>query len=232
MNKSEILYEDYKSGDIKSLALSSVILPIGSIEQHGPHACIGTDYILAQHFSKRLSKRTQIPLLPAVAYGCSELHLGHAGTISISKSAFKLYLSDIFESLVKSNIEIVYVINGHGSNIRSIEECAEAYKEQLHVIVINWWMEGRALELFEQEEYHHAGALETSVLLAIDEKYVDRDRMVDTPIVDYDPYTVKNINDLTPVGSIGTVTTASRYRGMEYIEKLEDLLFEKYFEQR
>lgn len=220
--------ENYSSFEFNKYNIDKVIIPIGSYEQHGTHATLATDYLIADEIARRLSERSGIYKLPPIAFGCSALHLGHRGTISIKEESFKSYLSDIIESLIDSKVKTVFVVNGHGGNIRSINAVRNIYSNRITIMVLSWWIIGRELQLFRDDETHHAGSLETSVLLAIDEKYVNKDLYIDNKIIEYDPYNVKFIDDITPTGSIGIVTTASKKRGQVYLDKLVDYIIENY----
>ena len=215
-----MIYENFSSIEFERHGVSTVIIPIGSYEQHGLHATLATDYIIADEIAKRLSINSGIYKMPPIVYGCSNLHLGHSGTVSVKEDTFTNYLSDIVDSLIGSNVKRIFFVNGHGGNILSLNKLKELYLNKIDIVILSWWIIGRNLRLFRDEETHHAGALETSVLLAIDEKYVNNELFVDNAIVEYNPYNVKSIDDITPTGSIGIVTTASKQRGEFYLDEL------------
>lgn len=214
--------------------IRSVILPIGSIEQHGSHCCLGTDLIIANYFAKKISARTSISVMPYIAYGCSDIHKTYHGTISIRDDVFLNYLENILSSLISSGVQMIYIINGHGGNIRAIKKavdlCRESTKCEFDVKIVNWWIEGRGLGLFAEDEYHHAGALETSVLMAINDKYVNVYEFQDSDVIEYNPFEVKKIDDITKIGSIGRVSSANSQRGEYFIQQVMEVILKKYFE--
>lgn len=224
-------YEEASTLEFSKAPPQRVLLPIGSVEQHGPHACLGTDLLIAKYIAECLSKQMNIPTMPYIAYGMSSLHMSYPGTVSVSSEHLMHYLQDIILSLVENGVNEIFVVNGHGSNIPAISKCFEevSTSHNCRLVLINWWIDGRELGLFEPDEYHHAGALETSVLMAIHPDLVSTDLNHDTKVVDYNPYQVQSITELTPNGVIGTVSTASIDRGLEYLDALIDLLHEKYF---
>lgn len=207
---------------------TEVIIPVGSFEQHGPHGALGTDFLIAQRIAELISKKTNIPCLPPIAYGCSKIHMSKAGTISIEKDIFYGYLKNIIESLYKSKVKKIYIINGHGGNITTIRKIKETFENLVDVVHISWWIEGKELDFFSAEEGHHAGSEEMSVLMTISESLVDKKEFIDTEIKEYDPYLVNDINELTETGSIGVVSTASKDRGEKYLNILIDKIIEKY----
>ena len=220
-------FENISSFAFENQNINKVIIPVGSYEQHGLHAALGTDYLIADKIAQLISEKAGIYKLPPVVYGCSALHLGHKGTISIKTDTFEAYISDIIESLIKSGVKKVFIVNGHGGNILSLNKVKENYNK-VDITILNWWIIGKNLHLFYDHEMHHAGSLETSVLLAVDEKYVNKENFVDTDIVEYDPYHVNYIDEITPTGSIGTVTTASKNRGELYLAELINCIVNNY----
>lgn len=225
-----MIRKNFSSFEFEKQKIAEVIIPIGSYEQHGLHATLATDSIIAYEIADLLAEATGIYVCPPISYGCSALHLGHGGTISISSDAFINYVSDIVESLISSGIKKIYFVNGHGGNILSLKSVIERYANQIEIVLLNWWIIGRELNLFSPEESHHAGSLETSMLLVFDESYVSADLLVDNEIVEYNPYSVKRIDDITPTGSIGVATTASKERGLAYLDALINYIVVTFFD--
>lgn len=95
------------------------ILPWGASEQHGPLLPSTTDTIIATHIAEKVSEiLSDSTVLPSISYGVSTEHDGFEETISIGYKSAIVMLEDIFESIIKNNKEIdfVIVINGHGGN--------------------------------------------------------------------------------------------------------------------
>jgi len=84
------------SKEIEESKVDTAILPIGSIEQHGPHLPLGTDWIIVQEIAKRLAEKIgDCYLLPAIPYSNSQEHLGFSGTISLKPSTLAQMIRDI-----------------------------------------------------------------------------------------------------------------------------------------
>lgn len=216
------MYRDIKNTE-------SIFFPVGSFEQHGPHGPYGTDTYIAEYITRILSNKTGIPYLPSVNFGCSDVHQEYKGTITISEKAYIAYLSDVFKSLIKERYKNVLVMNGHGGNIKCLNDLSKHFDEKIKIKIINWWIIGREyFDEFKHDERHHAGAEEISVLMYFMSNIVDDNSFKDTPVLDYNPYQIKKISQLTPTGSIGTVTTASANRGAKYIPELIDKIIEIY----
>ena len=139
------------------------IIPIGSIEQHGPHLPISTDSDIVTEVAKRLSEMKGYLLLPTLTYGVSFEH-APLFNLSIRESTLRTILIDLCSSLLMNNIKTVFIINGHHGNLKSIKnidvKLQKISKNKLKVFPLSYWH-------FMKREFDHAGFVETSLMLAI-----------------------------------------------------------------
>ena len=139
------------------------IIPIGSIEQHGPHLPISTDSDIVTEVAKRLSEMKGYLLLPTLIYGVSFEH-APLFNLSIRESTLRTILTDLCSSLLMNNIKTVFIINGHHGNLKSIKnidvKLQKISKNKLKVFPLSYWH-------FMKREFDHAGFVETSLMLAI-----------------------------------------------------------------
>ncbi len=139
------------------------IIPIGSIEQHGPHLPISTDSDIVTEVAKRLSEMNGYLLLPTLTYGVSFEH-APLFNLSIRESTLRSILTDLCSSLLMNNIKTVFIINGHHGNLKSIKnidvKLQKISKNKLKVFPLSYWH-------FMKREFDHAGFVETSIMLAI-----------------------------------------------------------------
>ena len=139
------------------------IIPIGSIEQHGPHLPISTDSDIVTEVAKRLSEMKGYLLLPTLIYGVSFEHAPFFN-LSIRESTLRTILTDLCSSLLTNNIKTVFIINGHHGNLKSIKnidvKLQKISKNKLKVFPLSYWH-------FMKREFDHAGFVETSLMLAI-----------------------------------------------------------------
>ena len=139
------------------------IIPIGSIEQHGPHLPISTDSDIVTEVAKRLSEMKGYLLLPTITYGVSFEH-APLFNLSIRESTLRTILIDLCSSLLMNNIKTVFIINGHHGNLKSIKnidvKLQKISKNKLKVFPLSYWH-------FMKREFDHAGFVETSIMLAI-----------------------------------------------------------------
>jgi mycofactocin precursor peptide peptidase len=149
-----------------------LLVPVGSTEQHGPHLPTGTDTLVARAVSAGVAARPDIvarigPVVaPAVSYGASGEHEDFPGTLSIGHEALALLLVELGRSASRWT-DRVLLVNGHGGNVPTVRSA-----------VVRLRAEGRDVAWVACSQPGadaHAGAFETSLLLALAPETVRRD---------------------------------------------------------
>ena len=144
----------------------AAIIPVGSMEQHGPHLPISTDSDIVTEVAKQVSEKCNFLLLPTISYGVSFEHAPFFN-LSIKKKTLKQELIDVCLSLSSNNINSIFVINGHHGNQKALENLSkkvnQTSKKKIRVFVFSYWH-------FMEHEFDHAGFVETSLMLAISKK--------------------------------------------------------------
>lgn len=139
------------------------VIPVGSIEQHGPHLPISTDTDIVTEVAKRISEKKGFFLLPTITYGVSFEHAPFFN-LSIKQSTLRTVISDLCMSLLSNGIKTVFIINGHHGNLKPIKNMdtrlKKLSKNKLKVFSLSYWH-------FMKREFDHAGFVETSLMLAI-----------------------------------------------------------------
>ncbi len=138
------------------------IMPVGSIEQHGPHLPISTDSDIVTEIATKLSERINGVLLPTINYGISDEHFPFFN-LSIKKYTLSRILEDVCESLIKNGISRILIINGHYGNLDSLKIFERKQKKNQKIKVFSYWK-------YMDREFDHAGNVETSIMLAISKK--------------------------------------------------------------
>jgi creatinine amidohydrolase len=92
------------------------VLPIGSFEQHGAFLPLATDTIVACAIAEALAAAYPLLLLPPITVSCSHEHAAWPGTVSISATTLTAVVTDIRNSLQRSGIDRLALVNGHGGN--------------------------------------------------------------------------------------------------------------------
>jgi mycofactocin system creatininase family protein len=146
-----------------------LIVPLGSIEQHGPHLPLDTDSVIATALAHELhTLRTTSGLAPTVAYGASGEHRDFAGTLSIGTPALTLLLTEIIRDASRYWRAVLFV-NGHGGNSEALNAALLlARSESRDVAVVG--IKGDSTDT-------HAGYQETSLMLHLDPARVLLDRL-------------------------------------------------------
>ena len=138
--------ERLKSGALLS---KTVIVPIGSNEQHGPTGLLGTDWLCPEIIAHAAEKADEgLIVAPTFNIGMAQHHLGFPGTISLRPTTFIAAIGDWCRSLAGHGFEKIYFLNGHGGNVATIEAAfSELYAEASFARVErgfacklkNWW---------------------------------------------------------------------------------------------
>jgi len=205
----------------------TVILPVGSTEQHGPHNPLGTDHLIAAAFSRVVGDRTGVPVLPVVPVGISEHHRQFPGTLWVPPDVFRDYMLSVALAACSHGARKVLIFNGHGGNTPALVEVAGALRRDYDVFAA-------VLMTFPPGVDGHAGSKETSMNLLYHGHLVKMDRAVDqTQETHLGPLPMTGIGrlgpmefpwdtiDLTPTGVLGGAgkrivsTTATRETGEE-----------------
>ena len=110
---------------------TTVVVPIGSNEQHGPTGLLGTDWMCPEIIAHEAQKgRDDLLIAPTFNIGMAQHHLGFPGTISLKPSTFMAAIGDWCRSLAGPGFTKIYFLNGHGGNVHSIEAAfSELYAE-------------------------------------------------------------------------------------------------------
>ena len=195
-----------------------IILPVGSVEEHGYHLPLSTDGDIANAIAKRLSKNIGIAVAPVVWYGVSNTTRLYVGTTMVTFDSLKAYIKDILTSLSGNGVRTVYIISGHLSNsqISAINEAArsidglDSYLLDFSKIDISDILDTRPF---------HACEAETSLMLYLKPDRVNMEKAVDEVVVTED-YSIKHGLKKTKSGVFGSPTKATTEKGERIFEKI------------
>jgi creatinine amidohydrolase/Fe(II)-dependent formamide hydrolase-like protein len=126
----------------------TIVVPIGSNEQHGPTGLLGTDWLCPEIIAHEAQKTHDILVAPTFNIGMAQHHLAFPGTISLRPSTFIAAIGDWTRSLAGHGFEKIFFLNGHGGNVASIEAAfSEIYADYsftgrragFAMKLKNWW---------------------------------------------------------------------------------------------
>jgi len=145
MKKNTLEVQHLNAGDFRTSPFEKVILPLGSLESHGPHLPFGTDaltaYLVALDIAARLPRTV---VLPPVNYGVSEHYKDFSFTVTLGFETQTAVIRDILESVYREGIRKVFIMNGHDGNISPIEVASRSAKvahPDFKIVSLDaWWM--------------------------------------------------------------------------------------------
>lgn len=213
---------------LRSSDVPTAILPVGSVEAHGPHLPLTVDSIIAEAIAREVGKRVGALVLPTLHYGQIWSLRNFPGTIWLKSSTLSRVIYEIAVSLRKHGFKLFVVINGHVGNTSAIKEgLRKALEEGLHVMMFNPdLIRSIASKYIESEFWHkryfHAEEIETSLILYLRPELVRMEKAVaDYPETPFDlDYTFIPWDRLTRHGVIGDPTKASREKGKAIFEEV------------
>jgi mycofactocin precursor peptide peptidase len=202
----------------------TVVVPVGSTEQHGPHLPLDTDTRIATAVADAAITRLGITtsgspfmLAPAISYGASGEHEGFPGTVSIGTAALEYMLIEYGRSAMNWARRLVFV-NGHGGNVAALTAAACRLRD-----------EGRDAAWCScsvSDGDAHAGHTETSVLLHISPTVVCADEYQTgnvAPLADLMPHMRRaGVAAVSAVGVLGNPTTATATEGARILTEMVD----------
>jgi creatinine amidohydrolase len=151
----------------------TVIIPVGSLEAHGPHLPLGTDTIEVYEIAKQVARSIAVFVAPPLWYGVCRSTSKHPGTVGIAPDTLRRYVRDVVKSLYTNGLRRFAIISGHASSLHlsALQEAGEALLEEMGpritIAVISAYDMAReaAGGVCETDDDSHAGEIETSLML-------------------------------------------------------------------
>ena len=203
------------SPEVSAAGARVLLVPVGSLEQHGPHLPLDTDTRIAVALAGALAEaRTDVLVAPAIAVGSSGEHEGFAGTLSIGTDVLNLVLME----LVRSNRDFAHVVfvNGHGGNLDAMQRATAQLDAEGHSVF--------AFSPSVPGGDAHAGRTETSLMLHLDPSVVRLDLAAvgaTEPLGELLPLMrTGGVRAVSPNGVLGDPTGASAEEGAELFAML------------
>lgn len=218
---------------------STLLLPVGSTEQHGHHLPLGVDVYMPEAIGERVAEGSAALLAPPIWYGVSPHHTFRPGTFTVSTETFQRYVVDICASASEWGIENVILLNGHYlAQDPELEVVVRELRTEhgmgaFHAPLVNLFADV-AREIRDGDVSFHASEFETSIMLDLlpDLVHMDRATRVDPPeeslpLTDYDALgenkvgwalSADDMAALTPAGNLGDPTVATAEKGRRLVD--------------
>ncbi len=146
------------SAEVGKSSRSVVLLPVGSLEQHGTEAPLGCDGIIAEALCRMAGEKTGCAVLPGLFYGNSLCHTGFPGTFSLSEETYTALLGEIIAEAARNNFRNILVISGHGGNRASAIRAVRRAPGNINASYLGFWeLPGVSMkeeELFGKTGFH------------------------------------------------------------------------------
>jgi len=215
--------------EVGALDSDMVIVPVGSVEQHGHHLPVSTDVIIAQAFADRIGEKLGAYVLPCLPISTCREHMGKKGSVWMNPDTFYLMIKDIVCSLKEQGYKKIVIVQGHGGVfvlhplIRTLNAelnpdimvCKfEPYQFMLPYVGKPSIPGCEASAILESDTLMHADEYETSVIMYLHPELVHTDKIVDfVPIFPKEYLNYGSIFRISPDGVWGEPSKATAEKG-------------------
>lgn len=245
---SEIEWRRLRADELRARAAADaiVILPIGAIEQHGPHLPVEVDSRLGEEVANRTARLmdaagTPVCVLPMLWTGVSEHHMSFGGTITLDMPAFTAVVEGIVKSVIRHGFRRIVLLNAHGGNENALRVLADELTPKYKVPIVQftyWYATAEAIAplLEKQPGLLHACEAETSMMMAVRPEIVAEDRIPlakanrspdVSDIVGGGVYRWRTTASMSASGVVGHPEAASAAKGNRLFAAISELLASK-----
>jgi creatinine amidohydrolase len=215
------------------------IVPLGATEQHGPHLPFATDTLVADALATRLASRLDGAVaLPALPVGCSSEHMAFPGTLDVAAQTLVALVGDCLRSLARHGVAEAFVFSAHGGNVATLRDALPALAAaapgmrvtaatDLDALTARLHAEAGRFGVGAEAAGHHAGEVETSIMLAIHPELVRTDAFAPgyvAPATDPQALFHPDLRRHAPDGTVGDPRGAAPLRGTRYLDAWVDEL--------
>lgn len=240
---ASVLWQELTAEELREKAASDavVVLPVASMEQHGPHLPVGVDTILCGGVCKLAAERAgagDVVVAPTLWCGMAEHHMAFGGTFTFDIPTYRAVLLALLKSIERHGFHRVVIVNGHGGNIAALAAFLPDFAREtsLQVRATTYFLlaqEAMAPFMQEQVSVLHACEVETSMMMALAPEMVRHERLPEAfgmlgadlsaltrPTVGrYQPF-----RQMTETGVIGDARKATPEKGNAFLEASAEAL--------
>jgi creatinine amidohydrolase len=234
---TRVMWKELTAREIGALAVQGavVILPVASMEQHGPHLPVGVDTILCEGICRagaEIACATRpVIVAPTLWCGMAEHHMSFGGTFTFDLPTYQAVLSAFLRSIERAGFRNVAIINGHGGNMSALNAFLPDFSRQfglrIHATTYFKLASGEiAPHLDRQKAVMHACEVETSMMMAMAGDLVRTEHLAQAhgpvfedarAVLAPEWQSFRSFETLSPSGVIGDARTASREKGEKLV---------------
>ena len=204
--------------ELEQSGVDSAVLPVGAIEQHGPHLPLSVDWFQGEFVARQVAERLGAFLLPGMPFGCSQAHAGFRGSIFLSPETLGAVVKDVAESLLEQGFRRIAVLNFHGGNLilKLVVRELNLTQSQGKVVLVSPGQDAskglnEVLDSYPDEQ--HAGELETSIMMHAAPDQVGPSRIDHVPDVGPVFFDYLPMKEYCPDGVWGRSSLATAEKG-------------------
>lgn len=237
---ASVLWMDLTAEELRAKAATDtiVVLPVASIEQHGPHLPVGVDTVLCSGVCKAAAERAgdvEVVVAPTLWCGMAEHHMAFGGTFTFDIPTYRAVLLSFLKSIERHGFHRVLIVNGHGGNIAALTAFLPdfARETRLHVEATTYFMLAEAAFpplLEDQKGVQHACEVETSMMMVLAPGSVREPRLAEAfgarnglpgrPTVSRH----RSFREMTETGVVGDARRATPAKGQACLDACADAL--------
>jgi creatinine amidohydrolase len=234
-----VMWKELTAEDLRAKAAvdAIVVLPVASMEQHGPHLPVGVDTILCEGVCKAGAEAAaaDVPVVvaPTLWCGMAEHHMAFGGTFTFDIPTYRAVLLALLKSLERHGFKRVFIVNGHGGNIAALNAFLPDFARETALKVrMATYFDLKASDLApvleDQTTVHHACEVETSLMMVVAPETVKADRLPEAfgGVAGSNapgggwyaaPSRFRSFKDFTPSGVNGDARRASPEKGRKLL---------------
>jgi len=230
-----VMWKELTAEDLRQKAAANaiVVLPVASMEQHGPHLPVGVDTFLCEAVCREGAELAvnDVPVVvaPTLWCGMAEHHMAYGGTFTFDIPTYQAVLLSFLKSIARHGFKRVFIVNGHGGNIAALNSFLPDFSRETNLkLYATTYFElskdDLAQFLDDQKSVHHACEVETSMMMVVAPETVKHDRLPQAygmlngdPRKAYPAARFQSFKDLTESGVVGDARRASADKGQKLL---------------
>lgn len=237
---ASVLWQDLTAEELRAKAAKDtiVVLPVASIEQHGPHLPVGVDTVLCSGVCKAAAERAgdvEVVVAPTLWCGMAEHHMAFGGTFTFDIPTYRAVLLAFLGSIERHGFHRVLIVNGHGGNIAALTAFLPdfARETRLHVEATTYFLlahDALGPLLEDQQGVQHACEVETSMMMVLapgsvrearlGEAFGAREGLPGRPTVSRH----RSFREMTETGVVGDARRATLQKGQACLDACAEAL--------